>query len=74
MLCKYGFLVNSLREYKIKEKIGFGVGIIILLKLVFKILYYIFNYIIFKKFCCLLCIRVLCNMLNNWRNEEFKRK
>lgn len=47
MLCKYGFLVNSLREYKIKEKIGFGVGIIILLKLVFKILYYIFNYIIF---------------------------
>lgn len=39
--CKHGSSVNSSREYKIKEKIGLGVGIIILSKLVFKTLYHI---------------------------------
>lgn len=72
--CKHGSSVNSSREYKIKEKIGLGVSIIMLSILVFKTLYHIFNHTIFKKFRCSLCIRVLCNMSNNWRNEEFKRK
>lgn len=47
--CKHGSSVNSSREYKIKEKIGLGVSIIILSILVFKTLYHIFNHTIFSK-------------------------
>lgn len=68
--CKHGSSVNSSREYKIKEKIGLGVSIIILSILVFKTLYHIFNHTIFKKFRCSLCIRVfvICQTIGGMKS------